>query len=308
MFNLDLIEEDWKNNSFRLSEEDVIEIYRMEGVVLSKFKEEWDEYKRKIGNSSKHLSIEEKLLQSIYGKNLKEEEPKNEAISKISKPQRKYLSKESQKKVIEGSLYLVFEETREWYEFLEGKLQVERIYSICLESLINSVKYMIHCEKPVFCFYILKGIERNMTKYIAKYLHVTYREAYEMIHPTYEFGSRSFAKEFDENLRFLFSCEEKEESEKPSKIYERLKNDYHEIDYIKNVSSDEFVSDYNDALENLDDITKTIMKLSFDNNGYRGLTNREIADYLGIDIRKISNIRKKAMKILRKNEKIKTYL
>ncbi len=34
MFNLDLIEQDWKNNSFRLSEEEIIEIYRSEGATL----------------------------------------------------------------------------------------------------------------------------------------------------------------------------------------------------------------------------------------------------------------------------------
>ncbi len=115
-------------------------------------------------------------------------------------------------------------------------------------------------------------------------------------------------KKLDKNLKSLFDRVEKEEPEKPSKIYYRLKNDYYNTNYIKNISSNEFMIDYNMALEKLDDIAKMVMQLSFDANGYRGLSNREIADYLGIDVKKISTIRRRAMKVLRKDKKLRTYL
>lgn len=46
MFDLDMIETDWLNNSFRLSEEEIIEIYRSENITLSKYYEQIEEYKK----------------------------------------------------------------------------------------------------------------------------------------------------------------------------------------------------------------------------------------------------------------------
>lgn len=306
MFNLDLIEQDWKKNSFHLSEEEIIEIYRRERITLSKYKEELDTYMKK-NSYSLNLSVEERLLRAIFGEDLKAKE-KNNLKSEISEPQKKHLSKESQKKVIEGCLHIVFDATREWYNFFEGKLSMETIYYICLESIMNSVKYVMHCEKPVFRFYVLKSIEKNIIKYVARYIHITYQEVYELTHYSHEYGIDHSLKKLDKNLKSLFDRIEKEEPEKPSKIYYRLKNDYYNTNYIKNISSNEFMIDYNMALEKLDDIAKMVMQLSFDANGYRGLSNREIADYLGIDVKKISTIRRRAMKVLRKDKKLRTYL
>ena len=45
MFDLDIIEEDWKNNSFSLSENEIIEIFRSEGATLRKYNEEIEEWR-----------------------------------------------------------------------------------------------------------------------------------------------------------------------------------------------------------------------------------------------------------------------
>lgn len=311
MFDLDLIEQDWKNNSFCLSEEDIIEIYRLDGATLNKYEEELDEYMKKVNSCCrKEQSTEERLLLAIFGdrETLEEKEKRQKMIDEIPVPQKKHLSKSLQKKVVEGSLYLVFDETRYWYNFFEGKLSLEKIYYICLEALMNSVKYIVHCEKPVFGFYVSKSIERNIIKYVAQYLHITYREVYEMVHYKYEYGAYSSSKQLNKDLNLLFNTETKEEVEKPSQIYYRLRNECYGTNYIKTISSNEFMVDYNMALENLNDVEKIVMQLSFDINGYRGLTNAEIADYLGTDKDKISIIRRRAIKVLRKNAKLNTYL
>lgn len=303
MFNLDLIEQDWKNNSFYLNEEEIIEIYRSEGATLSKYEEELDEYKKKINSSS--LSFEEIYLRHIFGEDLSLQEQKT--IEKVTMPKKKHLSEENQKKVVEGCLYMVFDETHGWYNFFEGKISMERIYYICLEALMNSVKYLVHNEKPTFGFYVSKSIEKNIINYISRYMNITYNEAYEMI--LYIHGcDPQFSKKFDEYLKSILDFEIKEVLQKPSQIYEQLKNECYDENYIKNISSNEFITDFKIALENLDDVAKIVMQLSFDNNGYRGLTNAEIADYLGVNVRKISTIRKEAVKILRKNSKLKMYL
>ena len=299
MFDLDIIEMDWLNNSFKLSEEEIIKIYRSENITLSKYYEEIEKYKK---NTHLALSAEERLLRIVFGdKEIIEREDK--LREKYKYPTRKYLSKESQKKVIEGTLDIVFYSTREWYNFFNGKLSMERIYCICLEALMNSAKYMIHCEKPVFELYVIKSVERNIIKYIATHEHITYREVYGIIHNYNDNILERQNKEIELSLDY----DNKEELEEPSKIFHKLKKELYEVDYIKNISSDEFMKDYISSLDNLDDIEKMIMQLSFDSAGNRGLTNAEIADYLGLEPKKVSNIRRKAIKTLRKDITLNTY-
>lgn len=312
MFDLDKIEQDWKENSFCLSEEEIIEIYHSEDATLRKYEEEIDEYIKKVNIccGGHELSAEERLLRAIFGEEtLEEKEKKQKIIDAIPKPKKKYLSKENQKKVVEGSLYLVFDATRGWYNFFNGKLSMEQIYYICLEALMNSVKYMLHCEKPVFHSYVDKSIERNMIKHVAKYMHITYREAYEEIHYNLlDYEDVNSRQKFNENLSFAFYNKNVEEPEKPSKIYYQLRNEYYDMNYIKNISSTEFMEDYQLALEKLDEDARKVMQFTFDSYGHRGLTNAEIADYLGIDSTKISTIRRRGMRALRKDYQLKRYL
>lgn len=302
MFDLNMIEADWLNNSFRLSEDEIIEIYRSENITLSKYNEQIDEYKK---NTHIEMSAEERLLRAILGNDKEIVERENELRKQYDFPKKKYLSKDLQKKVIEGSLHIVFDSTREWYNFFDGKLSMERIYYVCLEALMNSVKYMLHCEKPVFELYVLKSIERNLIKHVARWEHITYREAYEIINNY--FVDNSVLKQHGKELELSFDYEDKEESEKPAKIFYRLKNDSYDVNYIKNISSVEFMKDYISSLDSLDDIARMVMQMSFDIEGNRGLTNAEIADYLGVESRKVSSIRKKAIKTLRKDMKLNTY-
>ena len=58
MFDLDLIEDDWKKNSFQLTDEEVFEIYKSEGVT----KKDYEMKKEEILSSYKKISPEEKLL------------------------------------------------------------------------------------------------------------------------------------------------------------------------------------------------------------------------------------------------------
>lgn len=298
MFDLDLLEKEWLDNSFRLTEEEIIEIYQKEGVTLKKYSEQQEEYRRKNRTG---LTAEEKLLQLFYGKNEKIEEPSKE----MEEPVRKYLNKDLQKKVIEGTLYIVFDSTREWYKFFDGKVSMERIYYVCLEALINSVKYMLHCEKPVFELYVIKSIERNIIKHIAKWEHITYRKAYEIIKGFIDVDY--LLENNDKKIDLEFNYDNKEELEKPSKIYYRIKNESYNVDYTKNVSSNNFLKDYMEALQFLEEDEKMIMQLSFDKEGNLGLTNNEISDYLGIEPNEIVSIRRKAIKTLRKNKTLNRY-
>ncbi len=308
MFDLDAIEKDWQEHSFCLNEEDIIEIFRSEGATLNKYLAEINEYRQKT-HVEIEISPEERLLANIFGDSeiQKKIENADQLREKLEKefpfPVKKHLSKENQKRVVEGCLDMVFDSTREWYDFFNGNLSMEKIYYVCLEALMNSVKYAVHCEKPIFRLYISKSITRNIIKHIAKWEHLSYREVYEIV-----FNIINDDAFFFEKKNISCHYENIEESQKPSKIFHHLRNETDEFNYVNQVSSNEFMKDYNQVLSTLDDDSRMIMQLSFDQNGYRGLTSREIADYLGIDCERVSNIRRKAIKTLRKDPVLQGYL
>lgn len=305
MFDLDMIEADWLNNSFILSEEEIIEIYRSENITLSNYNDQIEEYRT---NNRFGVSLEEKIWQTLLGNYKETMERKNELRKKYEFPVKKHLSQDLQNMVIEGSMHIVFSSTRQLYEFFDGKLSMEDIYYVCLEALINSTKYILHCEKPVFELYVLKSIEKNIIKHVAKIEKITYREAYKVIKAYFANSDCDYSlKTHSQELRLSLDNGVGEVLEKPSKIFYRLKNDSYDVDYIKGISSTEFMSEYVNALDDLDDITRMVMQMSFDIEGNRGLTNTEIDDYLGIKPKKVSDIRKKAIKILRKDKRLIKY-
>ena len=199
---------------------------------------------------------------------------------------------------------MVFQSAREWYNFFQSKISIERIYYICLASLMSTVKYTLHPEKKVFRFYVMRNIEKNIIQFIARHEHISYKEAYKIIH-NIDYDGNTLCQH--NRVSELSSDCDNEEPKKISEILYLLRNESYSIDYTKNVSSEEFMRDYYSALDNLDELERIVMQLSFDTDGNRGFTSKEIGDYLSLDSRKVSNIRKHAIKLLRKNEKLNNY-
>lgn len=302
MFDLDKIESDWENNSFSLNEEEIIEIYRSEGVTWDKYSEELKEYRR---NHHINISPEERLLASLFQDEeiIKKIELEQKLISEHKFPVKRRLSEISQRKVVEGCLNMVFQATREWYNFFARKISIERIYYICLESLINTVKYTLHPGKKVFRFYVMRNIEKNIIQFIARRERISYREAYQKINSLNNNDNLlSNARKLE-----LSSDSDMEEPRKITEILYLLRNESYSVDYIRNISSDEFMRDYYCSLNYLDEPERIVMQLSFDINGNRAFTSKEIGDYLGIESKKVSNIRKRAYKALRKNRIFNNY-
>ena len=125
MFDLDLIEEDWKKNSFYLTDEEVFEIYKSEGVT----KKEYEIKREEIINRYKKISPEERLLINIFGdeKARKELDEIDKECHEKLKAISLRLSYSSQMKVVEGTLDVVFDSTRCWYEMLNKSIPMEEI-------------------------------------------------------------------------------------------------------------------------------------------------------------------------------------
>lgn len=299
MFDLDIIENDWKEHSFSLSEEEIIEIFRNDGATWSKYNEELVQYKKK---TSINITPEERLLAIIFGDNeiLKEEELRK----KYSYPKKKHLSSNSQKVIIEGCMYIVFNATREWYHFFNEKISQEKLYYVCLEALIKCVKYVIHCEEPIFELYVYKCIERNVIKNIAKWEHLSYCDVYTYVHNI----DSKYDAYGDKVKELNFGYDDKETPESPATIVYMQRNDQYIEDYIKNISSKQFMYDYNNALDKLSEIERFVMQLSYDINGFQGFTHNEIAEYLGLSKSDITNAKRRAIRKLRNNNKLNKYI
>ncbi len=73
------------------------------------------------------------------------------------------------------------------------------------------------------------------------------------------------------------------------------------------VGNNLFLEDYFSALEDLSDLEKKIMLLYYYRDGCNNLTLKEVADILGIKLDKVKKEKAKAIKKLRKNEKLFSY-
>lgn len=71
--------------------------------------------------------------------------------------------------------------------------------------------------------------------------------------------------------------------------------------------SNAFMQDYYQALENLPELEKEVLKRYFDENGIHSIGAKEIGAELGITERKVYQIKTKALKRLSKNTKLQSY-
>lgn len=141
-FDIDIIEDDWKRNGKRLSDEEILEIYKSEGVTRVFYYREIDAFHARMPKSS--MSPEDRLLATIFHdeekiKKIEEENRKTEEFYKqIPKPPR--LSDESRARVVEGCMDLVFEMTRYYHKlFKKDNVSIaETIYYNAPDELDNT--------------------------------------------------------------------------------------------------------------------------------------------------------------------------
>lgn len=298
MFDLDEIEKDWKKNSFRLTDEEIMTIYVQEGVTVEEYEKEVDEHLK----TRKKFDPGKQLLLRIFGETEKADQIEKEIAEDNKRirdnyPKRKQLSEESQKRVVEGCMDVVFENTRYWYEDLDGKISMEKLYNICVDSLIKSAKYCMHYStKACFRSYVNKSIQNNLSEYISRWEHITVREA-----------DRRIDNHFKNKEEILKLDYDKETPTKQSHIYEMIKDDSYDVDYTKRLIQEEFMSEYDEILEELSYLEKMVMRLSYDDYGYPGLTTNEISDYVGVEPKEVRNVKRRVLNKLRKDERFNKY-
>lgn len=238
-------------------------------------------------------------------RNVKEQVSRNRNIatriliekSKLEEPKKIKLSPEKQKKVVEGCMYLVFNETRFWDNATGHVFDLEELYTLCLFSLINATKNCCHYQKPVFSLLVSETVRRNIYNLIGKQMHLTYREVYQKI-DNWELEH----KPIDDNDYQLYDIPKKEIVEiatDPKEIFLMTKDNPTDDEYQK--ESDAFMEAYYQELSKLSGYERSIMSMSYDNNGYPGLTNKEIAENLVIDDKQVSHLKSKLKKKIKKD-------
>lgn len=306
MFDLDAIEKDWKENSFCLTDKEIRQIYISEGVTNKAYGQTC--YKFYNERPQSKYTLDEKLIIHLFGSSEEREkleedrQQTNTAVDEYLKnePKRPYLSHESQMKVVEGSMDIVFKLVRSWHKEY-NKLSLEDLYDVALDGLFAAAKYCLHyATADRFRGYARRFIYIQVIKYIAKKEGISYRNAYCIDMHEFE----DWQEHSEENKR-LYSIREfsydyaKETPYKPSAIYNMTKDNSYDVDYIKDISSEEFMNTYNKAISELDDTDKKIMGLVYDKDGESILTHDEVADILGIEVNKVINTKRKVKNRLR---------
>ena len=315
MFDLDTIEKDWKENSFCLSDEEIRNIYIAEGVTTKAYNDSYNESLHELRKNG--ITAEQKLLIAIFGteeekaKERERIERENASVLEMHKdePTRPYLSHESWMKVVEGSMDIVFNLTRVWYDSYNGKFSMEDLYYAALEGLFAAAKYCLHyTTKNCFRAYAKSFIRIQMIKCVAKKEHISYRNAYcidmHCFDGWHEHAEENKSKYSVQEFSFDY---DKEIPYKPSSIYEMTKDEYEEPDYTKEISSEEFMKDYTDALKELKEDEYRIMTLAYTKDGFPGLTHNEISDYLGMKPKDISNAKRRVKKRLNSDPRFNKY-
>ncbi len=178
-------------------------------------------------------------------------------------------------KIITGTMDVVFDLTREWYNKLDGRISIESIYYVCLEALMDAVYFCGQITTATFRDYLRNEINLAMDVFLADY-----------------------DEENDDNLSI---------STKPGTINHMLAKEPYYEDFIGNVSSNQFMSDYYTAVNQLPSYERDVMRLSYDSEGKLGLTATEISEYLGIDKDKVTFTKKRALNKLSNNHVLREY-
>lgn len=311
MFNLENIEKDWIENSRSLSEEEILGIFKEDNATIPQYEKSMEEWHKKIKVSPRNLTAEERLLRKILGETEEEKRESEkyqklleERLAKYPKPEKQHLSKENQKRVVEGSMNLVFDNVRYYYNIFEFKISEEILYYLLLESLINVARYMIHCGDPVFNLYVQKSFKNSIAKYISRIEKVSFDKAKDIIsyYETKSLNIENFCFDDMGEERYNLSDKESEDPVSPFELNFLLRDKTLNEDLMEKLNTEEFFKDYRHALDELSEEEKIVMQLSYDIYGYMGLTYGEIADYLGIEKKKVASIKKKALNHIRKNE------
>ena len=306
MFDIDRIEKDWQVNSFYLSDTIIMEIFKSEGVTTAEYEKEVANFKNNLPPSP---TCEDRLIAIMFHDEeaLKKIDDYDNFVKELYEtkyPKRKYLTESSQKIIIEGCMDVVFSETRYWYKFFNEKISIEKLYYVCLYSLFETVKYCVHhSTKPCFRAYVKKSIAKSITKNIARWEHITYRHAYYLINHLGNIESY-YNPDYETELKLDY---EHEEPYSPSFIYEHIKNDSYDVDYISKISSNEFIAAYQKALEELTPDEKKVMELLYDLNGYNDLTVKQVGEFLIVEAELIEKLKKSAIKKLGKNNTLNSF-
>ncbi len=316
LFDLDIIEKDWKKNSRALSEKEIIDIFKEDHATIPQYEESMKDWHKKLELVLETISAEERLLKKILGD--RSEISEQVILAKYPEPQKQHLSKENQKRVVDGSMHLVFQYVRYYYNLFHSRIKQEILYYLLLETLINVAKYMVHCGDTIFTLYVIQSFENAITKYISNIEKVSFKEAKTIV-VCYE--CLSFDEKFlgtpviGENKvrtkeileKHSLSYEKQEYPVNPFELKFLMKNEISKDELMERINTNVFFEDYNCVLESLNEDEKIVMQLSYDNYGYLGLTYEEIANFLGIEKNKVASIKKRALRNVRKNTVLNQY-
>lgn len=233
-----------------------------------------------------------------------------------------YLDKDEQ--IVQVEPYIPFADLSDWerknysdedeYYFNQAFGEFEKFYRISREKLIEQLTRKLD-ELGSEDDYVKKVLKERATivnESLAEKNRPIIEENMRIkeLEDLYNLGRKyhKYLKERDfrnlqENINLLYD----DDSELVDLLLEKDKSRNRRLTVEEEVFNNLFLEDYYEALKDLDDLQREILELYYDENGCSPLILSEVADILGISISKVKTEKAKALKKLRKNEKLLSY-
>lgn len=232
-----------------------------------------------------------------------------------------YLDKDEQ--IVQVEPYIPFADLSDWerknysdedeYYFDQGFGELEKLYRISREKLIEQLTRKLDelGSEDDYVKKVLKERANIVDESLAEKNRPIIEENMRIkeLEDLYNLGRkyRKYLKERDlrnlqENINLLYD----DDPELVDLLLEKDKSRNRRLT-VEEVFNNLFLEDYYEALKDLDDLQREILELYYDENGCSPLTLKEVADVLGISISKVKTEKAKALKKLRKNEKLLSY-
>lgn len=226
--------------------------------------------------------------------------------------------------IVKVEPYIPFDELSDWerrkysdedeYYFNQGFGEFEKFYRISREELIEQLTRKLDelGSEDDYVKRVLKERVAIVNESLAEKNRPIIEENMRVreLEDLYNLGRKyhKYLKEKDavnlqENMNLLYN----DDPELIDLLLEKDKSRNRRLTVEEEVFNNLFLEDYYEALKDLDDLQREILELYYDENGCSPLTLKEVADVLGISISKVKTEKAKALKKLRKNEKLLSY-
>lgn len=238
----------------------------------------------------------------------------HKGIGGRTKP-RNYPSVELRNKIFQGTIKLARFYAKKYTYLCKGKISYDDLFQMASEALLSACTYYVPNGSANFFTYASRCIVNHLNKEVfpkkKKKKEDFYQKEQENLHYL-----QMFINSYCSALSTFQSSEKISTSKFLKDFYDQLKQ-YNQVmldtgktqkkSVEEEVELKLFLEDYQEALEELNELQRVILQYWFDENGIHSMNAKEIASLLNLTPAKVYQEKDKAIKKLQKSKKLKSY-